>query len=101
MPKGTTYVGRPTRWSNPWTPGHHGTAGEVADRYRKWLAGELDLEAISRPYGWRAQAVLKWLTDEREAVLKRIPALRGRDLACTCPLDEPCHADVLLELANG
>jgi hypothetical protein len=26
--------------------------------------------------------------------------LRGRDLACYCPLDEPCHADVLLEFAN-
>jgi hypothetical protein len=27
--------------------------------------------------------------------------LRGRDLACYCPLDEPCHADVLLEVANA
>lgn len=27
--------------------------------------------------------------------------LRGHDLACWCPLDQPCHADVLLELANG
>jgi uncharacterized protein DUF4326 len=27
-------------------------------------------------------------------------ALRGRDLACWCPLDVPCHADVLLEVAN-
>jgi hypothetical protein len=27
--------------------------------------------------------------------------LRGRDLACYCPLDGPCHADVLLEIANG
>lgn len=27
--------------------------------------------------------------------------LRGRDLVCWCPLDQPCHADVLLELANG
>lgn len=26
--------------------------------------------------------------------------LRGRDLACWCPLDQPCHADVLLEIAN-
>jgi hypothetical protein len=26
--------------------------------------------------------------------------LRGRDLACYCPLDEPCHADVLLAVAN-
>ena len=31
----------------------------------------------------------------------RIAELRGRDLACWCPLDQPCHADVLLELANG
>ena len=27
--------------------------------------------------------------------------LRGRELACWCPLDQPCHADVLLEVANG
>ena len=26
--------------------------------------------------------------------------LRGKNLACFCPLDQPCHADVLLELAN-
>ncbi len=26
--------------------------------------------------------------------------LAGRDLACWCPLDGPCHADVLLEVAN-
>ena len=27
--------------------------------------------------------------------------LRGKDLACWCPLDQPCHSDVLLELANA
>ncbi len=27
--------------------------------------------------------------------------LAGKDLACWCPLDQPCHADVLLEIANG
>lgn len=27
--------------------------------------------------------------------------LRGLDLACWCPLDQPCHADVLLEIANA
>lgn len=27
--------------------------------------------------------------------------LRGHDLACWCPLDQPCHADVLIELANS
>jgi hypothetical protein len=29
-----------------------------------------------------------------------VASLAGRDLACWCPLDKPCHADVLLELAN-
>lgn len=28
-------------------------------------------------------------------------ALAGRDLACWCPLDQPCHADVLLAIANA
>lgn len=30
-----------------------------------------------------------------------VAELRGKDLACWCPLDQPCHADVLLELANA
>jgi hypothetical protein len=27
--------------------------------------------------------------------------LGGKNLACWCPIDQPCHADVLLELANA
>ncbi len=52
------------------------------------------------------------LTADRELWARRIGGgghpveairseLRGRDLCCWCPLDQPCHADVLLELANG
>jgi hypothetical protein len=46
------------------------------------------------------------MTDqERTALVEQLrnplAALRGKDLACWCPLDQPCHADVLLELANG
>lgn len=29
-----------------------------------------------------------------------LPELSGRDLACWCPLGQPCHADVLIEAAN-
>lgn len=36
----------------------------------------------------------------RPPALVDLATLRGRDLACWCPLDLPCHADVLLELAN-
>ena len=30
-----------------------------------------------------------------------LESLRGKNLACWCPLDQPCHADVLLQLANA
>lgn len=35
-----------------------------------------------------------------EALRGALPELRGKNLACWCALDQPCHADVLLELAN-
>lgn len=41
------------------------------------------------------------LVDLRRMVLERLQELRGHDLACWCRLDQPCHAEVLLELANG
>ena len=34
-------------------------------------------------------------------ILSLLPDLRGKNLACWCPLDAPCHADVLLRLANA
>lgn len=37
----------------------------------------------------------------QEGLAEAIARLRGHDLACWCPLDSPCHADVLLEIANG
>ena len=38
--------------------------------------------------------------ERRRAILKDLPTLRGKNLACWCKPDAPCHADVLLELAN-
>lgn len=103
MPPNTIYVGRPTIWGNPWAVGlarcgcravgecsHNlfcvDTANEAVARYREWLLGTdaANLTA-SRPMGMRR---------------KRIPELRDRNLACWCPLGQPCHADVLLEVAN-
>jgi hypothetical protein len=37
----------------------------------------------------------------RNNLVKRLPELRGKNLACWCSLDRPCHADVLLRLANA
>lgn len=44
------------------------------------------------------------MPEDRAVTLKwrrAVEALRGRDVACWCPLDESCHADVLLEIANA
>lgn len=78
MPAGAVYVGRPTKWGNPFkvTGG-----GAVNDR-----ASSVGLFRRYRP---------------DEAYLEVVRELRGTDLACWCPLDQPCHADVLLEWANS
>ena len=67
----------------------------------------LNTVIVSRPSKWgnrftvqeygREVAIQKY----REWLVgKDLSELRGKDLACYCPLDQPCHADVLLELAN-
>jgi hypothetical protein len=43
----------------------------------------------------------EWLTEVLVDTEPRLETLRGHDLACWCRLDQPCHADVLLELANA
>ncbi|HEX9813282.1 MAG TPA: DUF4326 domain-containing protein [Burkholderiales bacterium] len=93
MPANTIYVGRPSRWGNPFGVrcAMHGTDDAACDhlilvatpalaveRYRQWARN------------WRHPSKL----------LARLPELRGKNLACWCRLDQPCHADVLLELAN-
>ena len=77
MPPNTVKVDRSTKWGNPFsqlTP-----EGNV-ELFRTWLTGSM-LSAQNR----RAE----------------IEELRGKNLACWCGPDQPCHADVLLDLANG
>ena len=103
-------VARPSRWGNPF---------RVGDEYL-WLAGDdgflLDWPLPTartpgeNPNGVRvetcpdrATAVVwfaAWFRSMVETGTDLLP-LAGRDLACWCPLDQPCHADVLLEIANG
>jgi hypothetical protein len=85
MPDGAVYVGRPTRWGNPWPVGRPGIDGSVMPN---------------------AQAAV----DRYESSIDRVSALptrddirrelAGRDLVCWCALDQPCHADVLMKIAN-
>jgi len=101
MPEGTTYVGRPTRWGNPFTAQlrrRHGVEFWISSplRNRLDLAAHhtVEADAISECVErFRAEAA-------RPSWQDRVAELAGRDLACWCDLDQPCHADVLLELAN-
>jgi len=75
VPSGAVYVGRPTKWGNPFVIGRDGSRAVVIAKFRKFLLGSPEL-------------------------MGDLAELRGKDLVCFCaPLE--CHADVLLELANG
>jgi hypothetical protein len=76
MPDGAVYVGRPTKFGNPYNS-EAWIAAVAVGRYREWI--------------YRDKQLLGQIVNE----------LKGRDLACWCPLDQPCHADVLLEVANA
>lgn len=87
MPDGAVYVGRPTRWGNDITPDMLDVAGRPLGRERA-----IELYRL---------ATLRFLEDgDSRDVYEWVQPLLGRDLACWCPLDQPCHADVLLKLVN-
>ena len=103
MPEGAVYVGRPSRFGNPFKVGDDGQIRHVDGRLVA-LNGVVCLYASKKtpPRAFLTEAFRAWLTqpgmaDERRNVRA---ALRGKDLACWCPIGEPCHADVLLEMAN-
>lgn len=74
-PGNTVVVARPSKWGNPYsveTYGRHAAVG----MFRLYVVSVLDIEQMRTE-------------------------LAGKNLACWCPLDQPCHADVLLRIANG
>lgn len=101
-PKGAIVVARPSRWGNPWriTP----ETNHAMPFGRGALVHHIETDAIlghvraDSAAHWAVQAYRMDLTDELIAAART--ELRGRDLCCWCPLDQPCHADVLLSLAN-
>jgi hypothetical protein len=116
-PEGAIVVSRPSRWGNPYRVGDL-----IRDPVNSFnpIAGHVynDVERVGvyerKSYDGSTYSVtVRRVTDRADAVAlyRRWIAfecdgfdtldLRGHDLACWCPLDEPCHADVLLKLANG
>jgi hypothetical protein len=73
MPSNAKYVGRPTKWGNPFL--------FKSEKYRR-----LSLKLYE-------ESLIDKLAEDRMF----LEPLRGKDLACFCPLDQPCHVDVLLK----
>ena len=94
MPEGAIYVGRPTKWGNLWVVGLADCgcrcAGECT---HNTFRCETAAEAV--------QMHRDWILSGKRLRFEVVKELRGKDLACWCPLDQPCHADVLLEIANA
>ena len=97
MPANTLKVDRTTPFGNPFLAADHGPAGALA-LYRAWITGR------RLNGGFRPQTRQK-LARRRQDILRALPTLRGKNLACWCPLPthgdfDSCHAALLLELAN-
>jgi hypothetical protein len=123
-PEGTIQVDRRTILGNPWQvgdpgiwwmPREDGKAGwtvgykmgfpvdnaAAVDFYGTWLrSGNLPLMPDCLTPAGRAH-LRRVMNARRTLILARLPSLTGHPLGCRCAQGEPCHADVLLPLANG
>lgn len=93
MPENTVYAGRPGKWGNPFVVGMDGEAARCVELFRMLCAGKM---CISKSAG-----SIDAQRDFLAALNEDLPELVGKDLACWCRLDAPCHVDVLLEVAAG
>lgn len=97
MPENTVYVGRGSRWGNPFRIGET-VCLETADAWAWRISKPGDICAGAEE-AVRKFAVSLGLDDCMIAQVRL--HLRGKNLACFCGLDQPCHADVLLSVANA
>jgi Domain of unknown function (DUF4326) len=127
-PEGAIVVSRGTMFGNPWVegcpgvvqwpiPGHTGfwtetrferkgnahmpmESDDVVMFYDRWLQD--DCIPIPPALTTKGKAALRTdLSARRTLILSHLPELRGHDLCCWCKPGEPCHADILIRMANG
>lgn len=91
MPPNAMKVDRTTKWGNPFVVGKHGTRAECVDLFGKMLAGYICVST-----GDPDKQI-----EYRKMVIRDRAELAGKDLACWCSLNAPCHADVLLQVKQS
>lgn len=115
MPPNTIYVGRPSVYGNPFV---HSDPAYAVKAYRLYLANSIDFVSPFVFSGPRLAEYKENLPmevqvlglDEPLTMMQcpnvirlhdALPRLVGKNVSCWCPLDQPCHGDVLLRLANS
>lgn len=115
-PEGAVYVGRGSIWGNPFVVGEPSgcafldggdptpmipalTLEKSLEFYQNVMSGYLCPEM--HPHGHQYLAAFRRRIKGASPGEWARSVLRGKTLMCFCPLDQPCHADILLELANG
>lgn len=95
-PENAVIVTRGTKWGNPFVVGKDGVtdAGMAVDLFERYI----NPYRHQGPPANESKAHDYFISIENARSIQ--DELRGRDLCCWCPLDQPCHADVLLEIAN-
>ena len=91
MPDTAKYVGRPTKWGNPFRVEELG-AEKAVEQYKECILNN----AMVYCYINEIEASIQF--DRFKWMSENLEQLSGLDLACFCPLSSPCHADVLLKL---
>jgi hypothetical protein len=79
MPPNTVKVDRSTRWGNPFRPTASMPVEKTIEKFGVWIEKDREGQQLAR---------------------EAAEQLVGKNLACWCPLDGPCHADTLLRIAN-
>lgn len=113
MPANTVYVGRPSRWGNPFAVkclfdyrrrGGRAAWGVLEARRlgntKHFTLGFTETHDNVADARARAVQLYREAIDDGRLTVPDLGELRDKTLACWCPIDQPCHADVLLELAN-
>jgi hypothetical protein len=85
MPPNTMKVDRTTAFGNPFRSSDDFGRAAAVVAFKVWLLSP----TLATPF-----------LNERQRLISRLDELRGKNLGCWCPIGAPCHADVLLHIAN-
>jgi hypothetical protein len=113
-PDGAVYVGRGSKWGNPCTQVRYpaldgsewereGRLGKLSGHWHGFVHPDKTVTSHLVKDATPEQAVemyRRWLDDRPSLAAAAREELAGRDLMCWCPTDQPCHADLLLQVAN-